>query len=86
MVANQRQGLVLWLGDNLAELTGASIYGVLWWWRLILRSCAGGRREEKCIGAVDHGFHRGKASGDGRTCINGLLRRVKATRHVAHGR
>jgi hypothetical protein len=31
-----------------------------------LRSCAGGRRKEKCTGAGDRGFHRGKASGDGR--------------------
>jgi hypothetical protein len=77
---------VLWLRDNLTELVAHSIYSVRGRWRLILRSCAGGRREEKCTGAGDRGFHRGKASGDGRTCINGLLRHVKAPRYVAHGR
>jgi hypothetical protein len=64
---------VLWLRDNLTELAIPSIYSVRERRRLILRSCAGGHREEKCTGAGDRGFHRGKASGDGRTCINGLL-------------
>jgi hypothetical protein len=77
---------VPWMRNYLAELTGASIYRVLRWWRLILRSCGGDRREGKCTSAGDRGFHRGKASGDGRTCYYGSLRRVKATRHVVHGR
>jgi hypothetical protein len=77
---------VFWLRDNLTELTTPSIYSVREWWRLILRSCAGGRREEECTGAGDRGFHHVKASGDGQTCINGLLRRVTANRHVAQGR
>jgi hypothetical protein len=78
--------MVYWTRNNLAELTEASIYRFHQRWRLILRRRAGGRREEKCTGAGDRGFHRGKASGDGRTCFNGLLRRVKAPRYVAHGR
>jgi hypothetical protein len=45
MVANRRQGLVLWLHDNLAELTGASIHRAQLRWRSILRRCAGGQRE-----------------------------------------
>jgi hypothetical protein len=77
---------VLWLRGNLTELAAPSIYSVREQWWLILRSCAGGRREEKCTGAGDRGFHRGKASGDGWTYINGLLRHVTATRHVAHSR
>jgi hypothetical protein len=40
----------------------------------------------KGTGAGDRGFHRGKASGDGRTYCYGSLRRVIATRHVAHSR
>jgi hypothetical protein len=83
---NQRQGLVHWMRNYLAELTGASIYRVLRWWRLILGRRAGGRREGKCNGAGDRGFHRGKASGDGQTHYYGSLQHVKAPRHVAHGR
>jgi hypothetical protein len=45
LVDDLRQGLVYWMCNYLVEHTGASIYGVLLWWRLILRSCAGGRRE-----------------------------------------
>jgi hypothetical protein len=85
-VDDQRQGLVPWMHNYLVELTGASIYRVLRRWRLILRSCAGGRREGKCTDACDCGFHHGKASDDGQTCYYGSLRRVKATRHVAYGR
>jgi hypothetical protein len=77
---------VHWTRNNLVELTGASIYRFHQRWHLILRRHTGGRREEKCTGAGDRCFHRGKASGDGRTCFNGLLRRVKAPRYVAHGR
>jgi hypothetical protein len=55
---------VLWMRKYLAELNGASFYRVLRWWHLILRRRAGGRREEKCTGAGDRGFHRGKAFGD----------------------
>jgi hypothetical protein len=77
---------VFWLWDNLTELTTQSIYSVRERWRLILRSCAGGRREGKGTSAGDRGFHRGKASGDGRTYCYGSLRHVKAARHVVHGR
>jgi hypothetical protein len=77
---------VLWLRDNLMELAAHSIYSVLWRWRLILRRRAGDQRVGKCTGAGDRGCHRGKASGDGQTYFNGLLRRVKAPRHVVHGR
>jgi hypothetical protein len=77
---------VLWLRDNLTELVVPSIYSVREWWRLILRSCAGGRREGKSTGASDRGFHRGKVSGDGRTYCYGSPRRATATRHMAHGR
>jgi hypothetical protein len=86
LVDDQRQGLVHCMRNYLAELTGASIYRVLRRWRLILRRRAGGRREGKCTGAGDRGFHRGKASGDGQTYYYGSLRRVKAPRHVAHRR
>jgi hypothetical protein len=85
-VNDQRRELVLWKRNNLAELTRAAIYRFYRRWRPILRSCAGGRREGKCTGAGDRGFHRGKASGDGRAYYYGSLRRVKAARHVVHGR
>jgi hypothetical protein len=77
---------VFWLRDNLTELTTHSIYSVRGQWWLILRSCAGGRREGKGTGRGDRGFQSGKASGDRRTYCHGSLRCVKATRHVAHGR
>jgi hypothetical protein len=100
MVNDRRRELVLWMCNYLAELTGASIYRVLRRWRLILRRRAEERRnalapkrgemhwrrrEEKCTSAGDRGFHRGKASGDGRTCFHGLLQCVKAPRYMAHG-
>jgi hypothetical protein len=85
-VDDQRQGRVRWLRDNLTKLAAHSIYSVRERRRLILRSCAGGRREGKRTGAGDRGFHRGEASGDGRAYCFGSLRRVKATRHVALGR
>jgi hypothetical protein len=77
---------VLWLCDNLTELATHSIYSVLRRWRLILRRRAGGWRDGRFTGAGDRGCHRGKASIDGQTYFNGLLRRVKAPRHVEHGR
>jgi hypothetical protein len=85
-VNDWRQGLGRWMHNYLAELTGATIYRVLWQWHLILRRRAGGRREGKCTGTGDRGCHRGKASGDRRTYFYGSLRRVQATRYVAHGR
>jgi hypothetical protein len=45
MVANRRQGQVLWLRDNLTELAAHSIYSVRGWWLRILKEKAGGRRE-----------------------------------------
>jgi hypothetical protein len=52
LVDDQRQGLVHWMRNYLAELTRASIYRVLRWWRLILRRRAGGRREGNALARV----------------------------------
>jgi hypothetical protein len=83
---DRRQGRVLWLRDNLTELATYLIYSVRKRWLRILKGKAGGRRKGVSHRHRLRGFHRGKASGDGRTCCYGSLRRVKATRHVAHGR
>jgi hypothetical protein len=57
LVNDQRRELVLWMRNNLAELTGASIYRVHQLWRPILRRCAGGRREGKFTDASYRGIH-----------------------------
>jgi hypothetical protein len=49
MVNDWRRGLVHGLRNYLAELTGASIYRIPRWWRLILRRRAGGRTEGKSL-------------------------------------
>jgi hypothetical protein len=48
-VDDPSQGLVRWMRNYLAELTGVAIYRVLRRWRLILRRRAGGRREGKSL-------------------------------------
>jgi hypothetical protein len=58
MVANWMEGLVLWLRDNLAEITGAWIYRAQWRWCPIWRRCAGDRRKEKVPDVNYHGSHR----------------------------
>jgi hypothetical protein len=57
LVNDERQGLVYWMRNYLAELTRASIYRVLQWWRLTLRSCTSGRREGRFTGAGYRGHH-----------------------------
>jgi hypothetical protein len=57
LVNDQRRELVLWMRNNLAELTGASIYRVHQQWLPILRRCAGGRREGKLTDASYRGIH-----------------------------
>jgi transposase len=49
LVDDPRQWLVRWMRNYLAELTGAAIYRVLRWWRLILRRRARDRREGKSL-------------------------------------
>jgi hypothetical protein len=44
-VNDQRQELVLWMLNNLAELTRAAIYRLQRRWHQIWRKCAGGQRE-----------------------------------------
>jgi hypothetical protein len=56
-VNDQRRELVLWMRNNLAELTRASIYRVLQRWRPILRRCVGGQREGKFIDVSYRGIH-----------------------------
>jgi hypothetical protein len=53
MVDDQRQELVHWVRNNLAELTGASIYRFHQWWRSILRRRAVDRREGKSPGSAN---------------------------------
>jgi hypothetical protein len=57
LVNDRRQELVLWMRNNLAKLTGASIYRVPQWWRPILRRCAGSRREGRFTAAGYRGIH-----------------------------
>jgi hypothetical protein len=45
MVANWRQGRVLWLRENQTELVANSIYSVRGQWLRILKDKAGGRKE-----------------------------------------
>jgi hypothetical protein len=71
--------------DYLTELAVCSIYRVQGRWLLILEWRAGGRREGRLLAQGIRGFHRGKATGDERTCFIGLLLRGNAVRHVAHG-
>jgi hypothetical protein len=62
-VDDQRCELVRWVRNNLVELTGAAINSPTT--VAFLRRRVGGRREGKCTGVGDRGFHRGKASDDG---------------------
>jgi hypothetical protein len=77
---------VLWLRDDLTELEVCSIYSILERWLLIWAWRAGGRREGRLLAQGIRGFHRGKVTGDERTCFSGLLRHGNALSHVAHGR
>jgi hypothetical protein len=56
MVDDQRQVLVHWVHNNLAELTGASTYRVHQWWRSIWRRHAVDRREGKSPGSANVAF------------------------------
>ena len=57
MVDDQRRELVHWVRNNLAELTGASIYRIHQRWHPIWRRRAGGWREGKFTGASYRGIH-----------------------------
>jgi hypothetical protein len=50
LVDDRRQELVLWMRNDLTELTGAVIYRVYWWWRPILRRCTSGWSERRVTG------------------------------------
>jgi hypothetical protein len=56
-MANRRQGLVLWLRDNPAELTGASIYRAQLQWHPVRRKHAGDWREGEVTDANYRGGH-----------------------------
>jgi hypothetical protein len=58
MVDDQERELVHWVRNNLAELTGASIYRVHQRWRLIWRRRADGRREGRLLVRVTMAFTR----------------------------
>ena len=73
-VNDKRRELVLWMRNNLAELTGASIYRVHQRWRLIWRRRAGGRREGEVTGASYRGIHWSNDSDDRQTIYSDLLR------------
>jgi hypothetical protein len=83
-VDSPRHGRVRWMHDYLAKLTRAVIYRFHQRWHPILRRHTGGRREGMSLAQVIRGFHRGKASSDGRACYTGSLRRAKLPRRVAH--
>jgi hypothetical protein len=74
---------VLWLRNNLAEPTVHTIYSLRERWLRILKGKADGRREGRVTGERYRGFHRGNVTGDGQASYDGLLRRGKASKHVA---
>jgi hypothetical protein len=47
LVDDRRQELVLWMRNDLTELTGEIIYRIYRWWCPILRRCAGSRSERR---------------------------------------
>jgi hypothetical protein len=57
MMANRREGLVHWARNNLAGLTGASIYNDQRHWHPIRRRHAGGWREGEVTDASYRGGH-----------------------------
>jgi hypothetical protein len=65
-VDDQRRELVHWVRNNLAELTGASIYRIHQRWRPIWRWRASVRREGKSTGVSYPGIHWSVASEDRR--------------------
>jgi hypothetical protein len=62
MVNDWRRGLVYWVRNYLAELTGASIYRIPRRWCLILRRRTGGRREGKSPGSTNVAFTEARLS------------------------
>jgi hypothetical protein len=80
-VDNPRHEWVRWMLDYLAELMARSIYRTRGRWLLNLAWRAGGRREGRALAQEVRGFHRGKVTGDERTCQGTLLRRGRAPRH-----
>jgi hypothetical protein len=69
--------------DYLAELMACSIYRTRGRWLLNFAWRAGIRREGRALVQEVRGFHRGKVTGDERTCQGMLLRRGRVPRHVA---
>jgi hypothetical protein len=59
MVANQGQGWMLCLGDNLAKQTVPSIYKVAKRWPMNLVSHGGSRRKRRSMVQVIGGIYRG---------------------------
>jgi hypothetical protein len=72
--------------DYLAEPMTCSIYRARGRWLVNLEWRAGGRREGRTLAQEMRGFHRGKVTGDERTCQGELLRRGRAPRHEATDR
>jgi hypothetical protein len=64
LVNDQRRELVHWVHNNLAELTGASIYRINQRWCPIWRRRASGLREGKFPGAGYRGIHWRNESAD----------------------
>ena len=80
---NLRYEWVRWMRDYLAELMACLIYRAQGWWLTNLEWCADGRREGRTLAQEMRGFHRGKVTGDERTCQGELLRCGRAPRHEA---
>jgi hypothetical protein len=83
LVDNRRHGWVRWVLDYIAGPMARSIYRIRGWWPMNLRWCAGASSEGRALARLYRGFHRGKATSNGRTCYKGSLRRVKSPWHVA---
>jgi hypothetical protein len=79
LVDDQRRELVLWMRNNLAELTGAAIYSFDRRWRPIWRKRDGGRREGRFTDAGYRGIHWRVDSEDRQATYCDQLRRGNKT-------
>jgi hypothetical protein len=64
--------MVAWVLDYLADLKARSIYRLRVQWRMNLEWHGGGRRRRVTLVRAISGFHRGRLTGDHRTCMTRL--------------
>jgi hypothetical protein len=69
LVDDLRHELMDWVLDYLAKPTTHSIYRIPKRWPVNLRWRGGGRRKRRALSQEIRGLHRGKLTGDHRTCV-----------------